>query len=156
MQRWSLSRAFPEAQVAARIRAPRSEPEPGSVRICSRRGLRGAGCQKATAGLNHLVDEEGLIFAFGLELIAQAGGEFVEVFSVLVREHVEDSTETVTGRVMTGDLFPFRRFRAGGLSGILPVREDLCCGAHFSLSTFILSSGSKESWVERARILAVS
>ncbi len=37
-----------------------------------------------------------------------------------MREDVENAGETMTGRVTAGHLFPFRRLRAGGASGILP------------------------------------
>jgi hypothetical protein len=100
-------------------------------------GFEALNAQQATACLNHLVNEEGLVFAIGLELVAQAGGEFVEVFGILVREDIEDSCETMAGRVTARNLFSFRRFRAGGVPGILPVCEDLGCGTHlFSLLSF--------------------
>jgi len=86
--------------------------------------------QQAAAGLGHLVDEEVLVFGAGLELVAQMGGEAVEVFGVLVGKDGEDAGETMAGRVAAGDLFTFRRVRAGRVCGILPVGEDLCCGAH--------------------------
>ena len=64
--------------------------------------------------------------------------------------------ETVAGRVTAGDLFTFRRLRAGGVGGILPVCEDLCGGTHISLSTFILSGACKEFGEIRSGILRKS
>ena len=93
------------------------------------------------AGLNHLVDEKAFVLTFRVELGAEAGGEGVEVLDGLMGEDGEVAAETVTGRILTGGGFTFRRDRAGGLGGILPVREYLCCGAH--LPTFNLSGRSK-------------
>ncbi len=95
------------------------------------------------AGLDHLIDEEGLVFALGGVLGAQTGGEVVEVLPGFVGQDIELAAETMTGRVLTAGGFSFRARRTGGEGGILPVSDDLGWCTH--LSTFTVAGGSKES-----------
>jgi hypothetical protein len=93
--------------------------------LFEREGFEALDSEQATAGLDHLVDEEAFVFAVGLELVAQAAGEAVEVFGILVGEDGEDAGGPVLSGVPRGGGFAFQGFRASGKDRVLLVGSDL-------------------------------
>ena len=53
--------------------------------LLKREGFEALNSEQAAPGLDHLIDEEVLVLALGVELIAEASGEFGEFGGVLVR-----------------------------------------------------------------------
>ena len=72
-----------------------------------------------------MLDEKGFMLVGGLELIAKAGEEDVELFLVFVGQDSEGAGESVFGGVPRGGGFAFRGFRAGGQGGVVLVGGDL-------------------------------
>jgi hypothetical protein len=110
--------------------------------------------EQAAARLDHLVDEEVFVFAFGLELAAEADGEIVEVVGVLVREDIEDSGETMAGRVTAEICFPSGVFGPVELAAFCRFAR-ICAVVLISLPSFY-RVWCKESGVWTSSVLLVT